>query len=292
MNRRIGRWVAALMVFAVAAVTACGSEEPATPTAYRGCNTGSQGFGFSNSGFCSYPYTNVGSDTYSYQNSYTHNRRLSQPTEQPPSTATATATVTPVAPYDSNAIMHSLTGDILSDSFYYSSALDEQLAAIKEHRDLSLVPVLIELMRFRIGLDINAVLEELTGQNFGGNWKQWMEWLGKNATDYAPPEEYPNWKSRLYSIIHPRFWNFLGDTGETARVDLTEVVWGGVIPDGIPDLTNPTTLTVAEAEYLFPDDRVFGVSINGEHRAYPLRIINAHEMANDFLGGEPISVLW
>ena len=41
-----------------------------------------------------------------------------------------------------------------------------------------------------------------------------------------------------------------------------------------------------------PDDRVFGVSINGEHRAYPLRIVNAHEMANDWLGGEPIALAY
>ena len=31
--------------------------------------------------------------------------------------------------------------------------------------------------------------------------------------------------------------------------------------------------------------QVFGVSINGEHRAYPLRILNAPEMANDVVGG-------
>ena len=292
MNCRIGRWVAALMVFAVAVVTACGSEEPATPTPIEVTTTEARSSVSPTPASIPTPIP-TSAPTPTPTKTLTPTIAASpQPTEQPPSTATPTATATPVAPYDSNAIMHSLSGDILSDSFYYSSAMDEQLAAIKEHRDLSQVPVLIELMRFRIGLDINAALEELTGQNFGGNWKQWMEWLGKNASDYAPPEDYPDWKSRLYSIIHPRFWNFLRDTGETARVDLTEVVWGGVIPDGIPDLTNPTTLTVAEAEYLFPDDRVFGVSINGEHRAYPLRIINAHEMANDFLGGEPISVLW
>ena len=290
VNPWAGSWVTALMVLTVAVVTACGSEEPATPIEV----TTTEARASVSPTPASIPtLTPTSAPTPTPTKTLTPTIAASpQPTEQPPSTATPTATATPVAPYDSNAIMHSLSGDILSDTFYYSSALDGQLAAIREHRDLSQVPVLIELMRFRIGLDINAVLEELTGQNFGGNWKQWMEWLGKNASDYAPPEDYPNWKSRLYSIIHPRFWNFLGDTEETARVDFTEVVWGGVIPDGIPDLTNPTTLTVAEAEYLFPDDRVFGVSINGEHRAYPLRIINAHEMANDFLGGEPISVLW
>ena len=63
-------------------------------------------------------------------------------------------------------------------------------------------------------------------------------------------------------------------------------------PDGIPDLQNPSTLAPHEADYLSLDDRVFGVSINGEHRAYPLRIINAHEMANDIVGGEPIALAY
>ena len=36
--------------------------------------------------------------------------------------------------------------------------------------------------------------------------------------------------------------------------------------------------------------RVFGVFINGEHRAYPHRILNAHEMANDVVGGVPFAL--
>ena len=43
---------------------------------------------------------------------------------------------------------------------------------------------------------------------------------------------------------------------------------------------------------LINDDRVFGVSFNGEHRAYPLRILNAHEMANDVVGGVPFALAY
>ena len=48
-------------------------------------------------------------------------------------------------------------------------------------------------------------------------------------------------------------------------------------------MNDPLILPAADADYLEPDDRVLGVSINGEHRAYPLRILNLHEMANDVL---------
>ena len=64
------------------------------------------------------------------------------------------------------------------------------------------------------------------------------------------------------------------------------------VPDGIPDLRSPKMLTPEEADYLQPRERVFGISINGDHRAYPLRITNAHEMVNDTVGGEPISLSW
>ena len=55
---------------------------------------------------------------------------------------------------------------------------------------------------------------------------------------------------------------------------------------------NPRLMAAADAGYLEPTDRVFGVSINGEHRAYPLRILNPHEMANDVVGGVPISLAY
>ena len=76
------------------------------------------------------------------------------------------------------------------------------------------------------------------------------------------------------------------------EIRLEEVVWGGVAKDGIPDLRNPPVVPANEAWYMRPSDRVFGVSINGENRAYPLRILNAHEMANDVVGGVPFALAY
>jgi hypothetical protein len=39
-------------------------------------------------------------------------------------------------------------------------------------------------------------------------------------------------------------------------------------------------------------ERVLGVSINGEHRAYSLNLLSRHEVANDTVGGAPIVVTW
>lgn len=42
--------------------------------------------------------------------------------------------------------------------------------------------------------------------------------------------------------------------------------------------------------YVATSDRVVGVVLNGEARAYPLAVLNAHEVVNDTLGGVPIAV--
>ena len=46
------------------------------------------------------------------------------------------------------------------------------------------------------------------------------------------------------------------------------------------------------SKYLVSTDRVIGVQIKGEYRAYPLRLINAHEIINDTLAGLPIAVTY
>ena len=70
------------------------------------------------------------------------------------------------------------------------------------------------------------------------------------------------------------------------------MVWGGVAKDGIPDLIDLPVVSANQADYLLHGDRVFGVSINGQHRAYPLRSMNRHEMANDVLAGVPFALAY
>ena len=61
--------------------------------------------------------------------------------------------------------------------------------------------------------------------------------------------------------------------------------------DGIPAILDPQFITPAEAVgQMDPSERVMGVSINGEHRAYPLNMLSRHEIVNDIVGGKPIAV--
>ncbi|TWT64028.1 DUF3179 domain-containing protein [Rubinisphaera italica] len=77
-----------------------------------------------------------------------------------------------------------------------------------------------------------------------------------------------------------------------AIVDVREIRGGGPPKDGIPALTHPEMITVKQAIYLKAEDRVIGVVIEGQARAYPLAILNYHEIVNDTIGDIPIAVTY
>jgi hypothetical protein len=153
------------------------------------------------------------------------------------------------------------------------------------------VPVLVELLRFREGHtpEVIAALHTLSGQAFGDDWLQWVEWLGRH--NIVPPAGFDAWKSALLALIDPHFQDFLY-TEVPSRIQLAEVVWGGVRKDGIPALVNPPFIAASEATYLSDQELVFGLAIHGDARAYPHRILDWHEMANDVVGGVPIALTY
>jgi hypothetical protein len=68
---------------------------------------------------------------------------------------------------------------------------------------------------------------------------------------------------------------------------------GGPPMDGIPALVEPAFLSALDARrFLRPKDRVVGVEIAGDARAYPIRILNWHELVNDTVGGQALLVTW
>ena len=71
-----------------------------------------------------------------------------------------------------------------------------------------------------------------------------------------------------------------------------DVISGGVPKDGIPSLDSPTLIQADDAHYLLDDDLIFGVVVNGEQRAYPLKILDRHEIVNDEIKGGPITLLY
>ena len=188
------------------------------------------------------------------------------------------------------------------------ASLDQPLAQVSRKMAYSgnrtYIPVLLEFLRFQTDdeaiINMTSFLSRLKDNvppeevmlfpPEQREWSWWIEWLGNNP-QVQPPEGFTPWKSQLYSILDPGLGGFLYE-GVKSDIRIEEIFWGGVAKDGIPDLIDPPVVSAGEAGYLLPDDRVFGVSINGDHRAYPLRIMNRHEMANDGVGGAPFALAY
>ncbi|MFY0992079.1 DUF3179 domain-containing protein [Halomonas sp. C05BenzN] len=66
---------------------------------------------------------------------------------------------------------------------------------------------------------------------------------------------------------------------------------GGPGKDGIPSIDRPRFQPAGEAT-LEEGDRVIGVYYRGQARAYPQRILVWHEIVNDELGGEALSITY
>jgi hypothetical protein len=65
---------------------------------------------------------------------------------------------------------------------------------------------------------------------------------------------------------------------------------GGPVRDGIPSIDAPVSVPARDADFLDGEDRVQGLVQNGQARAYPIRIMNWHEIVNDRFGGMPVAV--
>jgi uncharacterized protein DUF3179 len=70
-----------------------------------------------------------------------------------------------------------------------------------------------------------------------------------------------------------------------------QILPGGPGRDGIPAIDAPKFVS-ASAANLAAADRVLGLARNGAVKAYPVRILNWHEIVNDRFGDEPIAVTY
>jgi hypothetical protein len=73
-------------------------------------------------------------------------------------------------------------------------------------------------------------------------------------------------------------------------VDPSEIISGGPPPDGIPPIDEPKFQRVQEVDWLDDREPVIVLEIDGDARAYPLQIMTWHEIVNDEVGGDPVSV--
>ena len=188
------------------------------------------------------------------------------------------------------------TEDFVKYSFRLLSQRDfHQSGALRWFRDrgsTDAAAVIIDAMRFQppeAQQRFDRTLRTLTGERHKG-WFDWMLWQERHP-EVAPHPAYPQIKAQILGSIDPGFKDFFR-TGTNYTLRMEEVAWGGVRKDGIPALTNPKFLQSGERVYAKEDELVFGIAFNDDARAYPLRIMDWHEMLNDVVGGIPVSLAY
>lgn len=175
---------------------------------------------------------------------------------------------------------------------------DPDLAAIDEAGELGhpgLVMPLVDTASLTLdeqtAFHVARALKALTGEDFGGYaWSaaDWYRWIGEHPEIQAPPD-YDRWKGTLFAQFDLSLENFIY-RDVPSRVDLWAVQWGGVGPYDIPPLDEPDYVAAIDMEsaYLEHDELVIGILINGDARAFPLRLMDHHEIVNDTIGGVPV----
>lgn len=168
------------------------------------------------------------------------------------------------------------------------------LDALVQRGEKDVVPTLVLALRYRRGhTDILKAASTLAGERLAG-WQGAMLWQ-EGHPEIVPHPSYRPLKLDIFKRLDPNFLRFVGgekSKAENLDIRFEEITWGGVSVDGIPSLDNPKLVDAGDAGYLADNDLVFGVEINGDARAYPLRVMGWHEMFNEVIGGVPVALAY
>lgn len=112
----------------------------------------------------------------------------------------------------------------------------------------------------------------------------------------------PQWRWVLFlimgAIVIPIGWlgfrKIPATTFDLSRhsVPLDQFVDGGPGKDGIPAILRPKFISAPDATFLRDSDRVLGLTAGSEAKAYPIKILNWHEIVNDTIGGKAVVVTY
>lgn len=170
----------------------------------------------------------------------------------------------------------------------------QTLRWIKRNNRTDMIAPLIYALRYlppKLRQEVADTLNNLTGKDLTDSWFKWMQWQQANP-QVRPFPQFDVYLSALFGNLDPGFKDFIYP-GIKHTIRLEEIVWGGVkARDGIPPIDHPKMIQAEEASYLSDNESIFGVVINNDVRAYPYRIMDWHEMLNDTIGGQSVSLAY
>ncbi len=79
---------------------------------------------------------------------------------------------------------------------------------------------------------------------------------------------------------------------DDTAVPVEHLVRAAPAKDSISSIDEPQWIEGSECEYLQDEDEVLSVTIDGDTRAYPLRILVWHEIVNDMFGDQPVAITY
>ncbi|MBT0958496.1 DUF3179 domain-containing protein [Alphaproteobacteria bacterium KMM 3653] len=178
----------------------------------------------------------------------------------------------------------------------------QALEAIAASGDPRLGWIIADMMRFVTSGGLNQQLSDAGSSLLGKDLPRQNHWGALTdhliAWDIPAPPGYLPVKRAIFTSVVPG-WERIFTEGD---IDWRHVSWGGVLIDDrpfgktdaecncIPAADNPEVTTAEEAKWLKDDDVIFGLTINGESRAYPRQIMEVREMVNDTLGGRDLGI--
>ncbi len=77
---------------------------------------------------------------------------------------------------------------------------------------------------------------------------------------------------------------------ENSLITADLILNGGPAKDGIPAIDKPLFIKVNKADFLLDDTPVLGMEYNGLSKAYPINILNWHEIVNDQFNDQPVVI--
>ena len=198
------------------------------------------------------------------------------------------------------AIRHAVTDGVTQGD--WGADQERSLAIIRDSADPRIAWILGDAVRYAWDRERYNAMTEAASALLGYELRALDRWT--ELTNHLIAWEIPAYPSYLEDkrAIFTHFgegWDALFVEGE---IDWRLVSWGGVGIDDrpfgqsdgncacIPAADNPEIQTAEEADWLSDDAIVFGITVNGEARAYPRRIMEVREMVNDTLGGRDLGI--
>ena len=99
----------------------------------------------------------------------------------------------------------------------------------------------------------------------------------------------------LLTLLCLRFCSVFAEAGNgfdlsNASIPAEQILQGGPPKDGIPSIDEPMFERGAKSTWLKDEQQVLSLTINGVTKAYPIAILNWHEIVNDTIAGTGVVI--